>query len=196
MGLALAANAGRIHKAELAAFEFDDLVHGVAGGAGDGRDDGSGCARERVQQRGLAHVGPADDGHRGFVLLELAVGAVQRTQLLVRCLCRDIFRFRGVEIRGGLGFLGGRQARGGDAFFGREIEGFNFELLFAGECFRLRLVIFADADAAEGRAGDAVGGGFIRVFKWIYDKSAASFHTSIMANIKANVQIKVKNSDK
>ena len=109
MGLALAANAGRIHKAELAAFEFDDLVHGVAGGAGDGRDDGSGCARERVQQRGLAHVGPADDGHRGFVLLELAVGAVQRTQLLVRCLCRDIFRFRGVEIRGGLGFLGGQR---------------------------------------------------------------------------------------
>ena len=76
VGLALAADAGGVNKAELAALEFDDLVDRVAGGAGDGRDDGAGGAGEGIEQRGFADVGPADDGDRGFVLLELAVGSV------------------------------------------------------------------------------------------------------------------------
>jgi hypothetical protein len=53
------------------------FVHRIAGGAGDGRDDGAAGAGERVEQRGFAHVGAADDGDLGFVLLELAVGAVE-----------------------------------------------------------------------------------------------------------------------
>ena len=79
VGLALAADAGGVDKAQLLALELDDLVDRVAGGAGDGRDDGAGGSGEGVEQRGFADVGAADDGDRGFVLLELAVGAVQRT---------------------------------------------------------------------------------------------------------------------
>ena len=58
----------------------------------------------------------------------------------------------------GLSFLGGSQAGGGDALFRRKVEDFNFELLFAGERFRLGLVILADADAAgssQSRVGQA-----------------------------------------
>ena len=74
--LALAADARGVNKAELAALELDDLIDRIAGGAGDGRDDGAGGAGEGVEERGFADVGPADDGDRGFVLLEFAVRAV------------------------------------------------------------------------------------------------------------------------
>ena len=63
-------------KRNWCAVVLDDFVDGVAGGAGDGRDDGARGAGERVQQRGFADVGAADDGDRGFALFELAVGPV------------------------------------------------------------------------------------------------------------------------
>jgi hypothetical protein len=75
--LALAADAGRIHKAQLLALELDHLVHRVARSAGDGRNNGARRSCQRIQQRGFAHIGPPDDGHRGLVLLKLAVGAVR-----------------------------------------------------------------------------------------------------------------------
>ena len=41
----------------------DRFVHGVAGGAGDGRNDGALLPGEGVEQGRFAHVGAADDGH-------------------------------------------------------------------------------------------------------------------------------------
>ena len=75
--LALAANAGRIDEAKLRALELDHFVHGIAGGPGDGRDNGAGGSGESVEQRGLADVGTADDGDGGLVLLEFTVGAME-----------------------------------------------------------------------------------------------------------------------
>ena len=45
MRLAFAANAGGVDEAEAASVVLDDFVDGVAGGAGDGRDDGAVGAR-------------------------------------------------------------------------------------------------------------------------------------------------------
>ena len=62
-------NAGRIHKYDLRrrmfAFALGDLDHSVDTGARGlrfGRDDCDLLADERIQQCGLAGVGPADDG--------------------------------------------------------------------------------------------------------------------------------------
>ena len=62
-GLALAADAGRVDEHVVHAVARDGFVHGVAGGPGDGGNDGALLAGEGVEQRGFAHVGPADDGH-------------------------------------------------------------------------------------------------------------------------------------
>ena len=91
----------------------------------------------------------------------------------------------------GLGFLGGSQAGGGDALFRRKVEDFNFELLFAGERFRLGLVILADADTVHLGAGDAVGGGSAGVIKGIDDILATGLHAVIMAILKAIFKNKV-----
>jgi hypothetical protein len=40
-------------------------------------NDGAGAAGERVQQRGFADVGAANDGDAGFVLLECAMGSME-----------------------------------------------------------------------------------------------------------------------
>src|SRR5437016_3001379 len=61
-GLALAANAGSIHKTIPAAVARDLRVDVVHGGAGDGGDDGTFFADHAVEQRGLTDVGAADDG--------------------------------------------------------------------------------------------------------------------------------------
>ena len=61
-GLALAADAGGIDEDVLRAVVRDGLVHGIARGAGDGRNDGPLLAGERVEQGRFADVGPADDG--------------------------------------------------------------------------------------------------------------------------------------
>ena len=52
------------------------FIDGVAGGAGDGGDDGAVSAGEGVEEGGFADVGAADDGDGGFNLLVFAVGAV------------------------------------------------------------------------------------------------------------------------
>src|SRR5581483_8264938 len=59
---ALAADAGSVHEAVVAAVAEDVGVHGVHGGAGDGRDDGTLFAGEAVEESGFADVGSADDG--------------------------------------------------------------------------------------------------------------------------------------
>jgi len=74
-GLALATDSGGVDETEVVRAAGDDLVHSVAGGAGDGRDDGARAAGEGVEQGGLADVGTADDGDAGLVLDECAVGA-------------------------------------------------------------------------------------------------------------------------
>ena len=50
MGLALAADAGGVDQAHALAFMLDDLVDGVAGGAGDGGNDSAAAAGEGVEQ--------------------------------------------------------------------------------------------------------------------------------------------------
>jgi hypothetical protein len=77
VGFAFAADSGGVDEAESVAFEFDGFVNGIAGGSGDGRDDGAGGAGEGIEQGGFADVGAADDGYGGFVLFEFAVGAVR-----------------------------------------------------------------------------------------------------------------------
>ena len=58
--LAAPAYAGGVYEQNVLAVEPNHRVYGVAGGAGDFADDGAVLAGERVQQHGLAHVGPAD----------------------------------------------------------------------------------------------------------------------------------------
>src|SRR5579864_7838039 len=48
---------------------LDDLVDRIPGGAGNGRDDRAIGPGELVEQRGLAHVGMADDGDFDFLAL-------------------------------------------------------------------------------------------------------------------------------
>ena len=74
-GLALATDSGGVDETEVVRAASDDLVYGVAGGAGDGRDNGARAAGEGVEKRGFADVGAADDGDLGLVLDECAVGA-------------------------------------------------------------------------------------------------------------------------
>ncbi len=68
-GLALAANTGGVDEAIAEAVALQNFVDGIAGGAGDRRDNRPRRSRQRIQQRRLAHVGPADDRHLGFLLL-------------------------------------------------------------------------------------------------------------------------------
>jgi len=75
LGLALATDSGRVDETEVVRAAGDDLVHSIAGGAGDGRDDGARGAGEGVEQGGFADVGTANDGDLGLVLDEGAVGA-------------------------------------------------------------------------------------------------------------------------
>jgi len=74
-GLALATDSSGVDETEVVRAASDDFVDCVAGGAGDGRDDGARAAGEGVEQRRLADVGTADDGDLGFVLDKCAVGA-------------------------------------------------------------------------------------------------------------------------
>ena len=68
-------DAGGVDETEVVTGAGDDLIHSVAGGAGDGRDDGARAAGEGVEQRRFADVGTTDDGDPGLVLDECAVGA-------------------------------------------------------------------------------------------------------------------------
>ncbi len=52
-------------------------VNRVAGRAGDGRDDGPVLAQNRVQQAGLADVGPADEREFGRVVVGLVIPLVE-----------------------------------------------------------------------------------------------------------------------
>ncbi len=83
LGLALAPDAGGIDEAEEVALALDDLVDGVARGAGDVRNDGAVGAGQGVQQGGLADVGAADDGDLGLARLILAVRALLAAGLLL-----------------------------------------------------------------------------------------------------------------
>ena len=85
LGLALATDSGRVDETEVVRAAGDDLVDGVAGGAGDGRDNGARRAGEGVEQGGLAYVGTADDGDPGFVLDECAVGTETAGRLVAGC---------------------------------------------------------------------------------------------------------------
>jgi hypothetical protein len=85
VSFALAADACRIYKAELLAFELDDFIDGVAGGAGDGGNDGARGSGKGVEERGFAYVRTADDGDGGFIRLVVAVGAEEGAAVFVEC---------------------------------------------------------------------------------------------------------------
>ena len=146
-GFALAADAGSIDEAELVALEVDDLVDGVTRGSGDGRDDGAAGAGERVEQRGFADVGAADDGDGGFALLEFAVGAnFFLVVFLVLLLVLDGFSrwneraaFFGLALVGVFSFFAGS----GGFFFQRR-----------GNCRGDSVEKFADAPAVLGADGE------------------------------------------
>ena len=50
LGLALATDSGGVDETEVVRAASDDLVNRVAGGAGDGADDGARAAGEGVEQ--------------------------------------------------------------------------------------------------------------------------------------------------
>src|SRR5438034_7385287 len=81
MGLALAANSGGINEPKFSAVATDDLIHGIARGSGNGRNDGALASGEPIQQRGLAHVGVTDDRNFNLSRWLLVVG---RWRFLVR----------------------------------------------------------------------------------------------------------------
>ena len=87
MSLALAADPCCIDKAELLPFKLHDFIDGIAGGAGDGRNDGAGGSGEGVEECGLAYVGTADDGDGGFIWLVIAMGAEEGMAVFVQSLC-------------------------------------------------------------------------------------------------------------
>jgi len=60
--LAAPADAGRVDQDDRHTFPDQAGVDGVAGGAGQGADDGPFLAQQAVDQAALADVGPADDG--------------------------------------------------------------------------------------------------------------------------------------
>ncbi len=64
-GLALAANSSGIDEAVSLAAVLDKFIDRVARCSGNWRDDGAASPGKRVQQRGLADVGAADDGDLG-----------------------------------------------------------------------------------------------------------------------------------
>ena len=95
--LAFAADAGGVDEAEAASVVLDDFVDRVAGGAGDGRDDGAVGGGEAVQQRGLADVGVADDGDFGFVGFGVGWSSVVVGASVLQW---DLGRLRRLRLRG------------------------------------------------------------------------------------------------
>ena len=67
LGLAAPPDPGRVHEAEAPARGLDAGVDRVAGGARDLRHDRAVLAEQRVDERGLADVRPADDRQRDLV---------------------------------------------------------------------------------------------------------------------------------
>ena len=64
-GLFVGQQAARIHDFEGAAVPLRNAVNAVAGDARFVRHDRAAAFREPVEQRGFAHVGPAQNHHRG-----------------------------------------------------------------------------------------------------------------------------------
>src|SRR5262249_32751581 len=58
-GLALSANAGGVYQSKARSFVFEVRVHGVASGAGYGRNNHALLAAKPIYERRLAHVGTA-----------------------------------------------------------------------------------------------------------------------------------------
>src|ERR1035437_1064578 len=77
--LALAADARRVDQDILRALVDHGLVHRIARGSGDGRNNRPLFTGERVEQGRFAHIRPADDGHldagRGWRILHRRVAA-------------------------------------------------------------------------------------------------------------------------
>ena len=65
-GFTFAANARRVNQTKVRALEFKVCVDGVAGGAGDRRDDDALGSRETIDERRLADVRATDDGDADF----------------------------------------------------------------------------------------------------------------------------------
>ena len=77
----LAPDAGRIHQAVLAAFALHVHGDGIAGGPGNVGSNHALLAQEPVHQRGLAHVGPANEGQAdalGVVIQVLALACFRQ----------------------------------------------------------------------------------------------------------------------
>src|SRR6185369_2408130 len=72
LGLAFAANARRVHQAEVRVFEFKVGVNCVARRAGNGRNDDALGAGQAIDQRRLADVRTTDDGDADFALRRFA----------------------------------------------------------------------------------------------------------------------------
>ena len=68
-------DAGRVHKNDLPFGAVDDAVDGFAGGLRFGGDDGDLGAHQRVEQRGLADIGAADQ--HGEAAFEVGCGCHQ-----------------------------------------------------------------------------------------------------------------------
>ena len=57
-------NPRRIHQDQLSFIGGEDRAQPVAGGLGHGRGDRNLVADELIHQRGLPHIGAADQGHK------------------------------------------------------------------------------------------------------------------------------------
>ncbi len=93
MRLALAANSGGIHEAIGAAVALDYGIHGVARGAGHGRNNRAIGAGEAIEQCGFSDVGPADDGDLNCV--ERSFGGAHRRGVRRRFRGSRAWRHRG-----------------------------------------------------------------------------------------------------
>jgi hypothetical protein len=152
------AEAGGVDEAERDAVEGEGLFEGVAGGAGDGRDDGAVAFEEAVEEGAFAGVGRADEGDGCSVAEELAAaeGGGQGGEGGVGF--EDAGGDGGggdevdvVELAGGkvhAGFEQGDEVEEG-AFGGGELAGERSAELLGG-----------DADLVEGLGGDEVVDGF------------------------------------
>ena len=107
---ASAADAGGVHQHDAAPVEFDELVDAVARRARDLAHDGALRSDERVEEAGLAHVGPTDDrdawirglliGHRRRELLHDLVEQVAGADALDRGDGEDLPQTELVELGG------------------------------------------------------------------------------------------------
>ncbi len=82
-GLPASSDACGVDDAQRFALVLEHLIDRIAGGPGDGRDNGPGRAGERIQQGRFADIRAADDGDACLPLLELAVRAVQLRRVFV-----------------------------------------------------------------------------------------------------------------